>query len=102
MDPIVLKKKYGDRLCFWGSIDEQHTLPFGTPADVEAEVRTRFETLGRNGGLIVGPTHHVQARYPPRKFLGPGQDGDQEAVILRPPSARTREIGACGFACFVR
>ena len=68
MDPIVLKEKYGDRLCFWGSIDEQHTLPFGTPADVEAEVRTRFETLGRNGGLIVGPTHHVQLDTPLENF----------------------------------
>ena len=26
-----LKREYGDRLCFWGSIDEQRTLPFGTP-----------------------------------------------------------------------
>ena len=25
---------YGDRLCFWGTIDEQRTLPFGTPDQV--------------------------------------------------------------------
>ena len=31
MDPAELKRLYGDRLCFWGSIDEQETLPFGTP-----------------------------------------------------------------------
>ncbi len=34
MDPERLKKAYGDRLCFWGSVDEQHILPFGTPEDV--------------------------------------------------------------------
>jgi len=41
-------------------IDEQYTLPFGAPAEVEEEVVTRLKTLGKNGGLIIGPTHHVQ------------------------------------------
>ncbi|TEU14983.1 MAG: hypothetical protein E3J21_14425 [Anaerolineales bacterium] len=60
MDPEKVKKAYGDKLCFWGSIDEQYTLPFGTPAEVGKEVITRLKTLGKNGGLIIGPTHHVQ------------------------------------------
>ena len=68
MDPVRLKQAYGDKLCFWGSIDEQHTLPFGSPADVEAEVRTRIQTLGKNGGLILGPTHHVQLDTPMENF----------------------------------
>jgi len=60
MEPEKVKKEYGDKLCFWGSIDEQYTLPFGTSAEVEREVITRLKTLGKNGGLIMGPTHHVQ------------------------------------------
>ncbi len=68
MDPTQLKRDFGDHLCFWGSIDEQHTLPFGTPADVKAEVLTRLETLGKNGGLILGPTHHVQLDTPIQNF----------------------------------
>jgi len=64
MDPVALKKQYGDRLCFWGSIDEQQTLPFGGPQDVRAEVLTRLHTLGKDGGLIIGPTHHVQLDTP--------------------------------------
>ncbi len=68
MDPVRLKKEYGNRLCFWGSIDEQHTLPFGSPAEVRAEVRTRLETLGNGGGLIIGPTHHVQLDTPMENF----------------------------------
>jgi len=68
MDPAQLKKDFGDRLCFWGSIDEQHTLPFGSPADVRSEVLTRIETLGKNGGLILGPTHHVQLDTPMENF----------------------------------
>jgi uroporphyrinogen decarboxylase len=68
MDPAKLKKQYGKELCFWGSIDEQHTLPFGTPAQVEAEVHLRLETIGKDGGLIIGPTHNVQLDTPMENF----------------------------------
>jgi uroporphyrinogen-III decarboxylase len=59
---------YGDRLCFWGTIDEQHTLPFGTPEGVRAEVRERLRTVGRDGGLIIAPTHHIQLDTPLENF----------------------------------
>ncbi len=68
MDPVKLKQEYGDRLCFWGSLDEQHTLPFGSPEDVRQEVRQRLKTLGKGGGLILGPTHHVQLDTPMDNF----------------------------------
>jgi uroporphyrinogen decarboxylase len=68
MDPAELKKEYGDHLCFWGSIDEQHTLPFGSPQDVRNEVIQRLETIGKNGGLIIGPTHNVQLDTPLENF----------------------------------
>lgn len=68
MDPALLKREFGERLCFWGSIDEQHTLPFGTPAEVRSEVETRLRTIGKNGGLILGPTHHVQLDTPMENF----------------------------------
>ncbi len=64
VNPAKVKKDFGDRLCFWGSIDLQQTLPYGTPADVAAEVRTRLETIGANGGLIIGPTHNIQLDTP--------------------------------------
>jgi len=68
MDPAALKRRYGDRLSFWGTIDEQHTLPFGTPGDVAREVRERVGSVGRGGGLILGPTHHVQLDTPMENF----------------------------------
>jgi uroporphyrinogen-III decarboxylase len=64
MDPARLKRDFGDKLCFWGSMDLQHTLPYGTADEVRAEVITRLETLGRGGGLILGPTHNVQLDVP--------------------------------------
>ncbi len=68
MDPAEMKKRYGDKLCFWGSIDEQHTLPYGTADDVRREVHTRMETIGKGGGLILGPTHHIQLDTPMENF----------------------------------
>jgi uroporphyrinogen decarboxylase len=57
LDTAELKRRYGDRLTFFGGIDEQHTLPFGTPEDVRREVRQRFREMGQGGGLILGPAH---------------------------------------------
>ena len=68
MDPAKIKQEYGDKLCFWGTIDEQQTLPFGTPHDVANEVRLRLESVGFDGGLILAPTHHVQLDTPLENF----------------------------------
>jgi uroporphyrinogen-III decarboxylase len=68
MDPARVKAEFGEQLCFWGSIDEQHTLPFGSAADVEAEVLHRLRTIGQDGGLILSPTHHVQLDTPLENF----------------------------------
>lgn len=60
MDPARLKRTYGRDLCFWGAMDEQYTLPLGTPGDVRREVLDRISALGEDGGFILAPTHHVQ------------------------------------------
>ena len=68
IDPARVKQQFGNKLCFWGSIDEQHTLPFGSPTDVENEVLERLNTIGKDGGLILAPTHHVQLDTPMENF----------------------------------
>lgn len=68
MDPAQIKKQFGNKLCFWGSIDEQYTLPRGTPDYVKAEVIKRLQTIGKDGGLIIGPSHHVQLDTPLENF----------------------------------
>ena len=60
MDPHYLKKRYGKNLSFWGTIDIQETLPFGTPGQIEDEVKDRIKNMGPGGGFIISPTHHVQ------------------------------------------
>ena len=68
MDPAKLKRLYGDRLCFDGTIGVQSTLPFGTPEDVAREVKERIVELGPTG-LILGPTHAIQPDTPIENIL---------------------------------
>lgn len=60
-DPEALKSQFGDRLSFWGAIDQQQLLPFGTPVEIEAEVKAKIDVLGRGGGYMCSPAHIVQA-----------------------------------------
>jgi hypothetical protein len=70
MDPAMLKKKYGDRLIFWGGgVDTQKTLPFGSPAEVKAEVAERITILKENGGFVFNAVHNVQAGVPVENFV---------------------------------
>ena len=64
MDPAHLKRRFGDNLTFWGTVDIQEIMPFGTPEDVFNEVKLRIETVGPNGGLIIGPSHNIQPDVP--------------------------------------
>ena len=63
MDAQTLKDCYGDRLVFWGGgVDTQHTLPYGTPADVREEVLRRCEIFSAGGGFVFNAVHNVQAK----------------------------------------
>ncbi len=64
MDPAKLKKDFGKELTFWGTIDNQETMPFGTVEDVINETKLRLKTVAPGGGLILGPAHNVQPQVP--------------------------------------
>ncbi len=64
MDTARLKADFGDRLVFWGAIDTQHVLPYGSVEDVKAEVARRISDLAPGGGYVVAPVHNVQADVP--------------------------------------
>ena len=64
MDPKRLKKRYGKQLSFWGAVDDQMVMPFGSPAQVEEEVRLRVAQLARGGGYILCPSHNIQPTTP--------------------------------------
>ena len=64
MKPEILKKEFGNKLCFHGGIDIIETLPNGSPDDVRQEVKNCIKVLGYNGGYVMAGSHHIQADTP--------------------------------------
>ena len=56
-----LKSQFGDRLSFWGAIDQQNLLPFGIPEQIEADVAEKIQILGAGGGYMCSPAHIIQS-----------------------------------------
>lgn len=53
MDMVKLGAEFGGRITFWGEIDRQYLLPFGTPEAVRAAVRqVRLALDNGRGGVI--------------------------------------------------
>jgi hypothetical protein len=70
MNPKRLKEQFGDKLTFWGGgVDTQKTLPFGTPDEVKAEVKSRIETFAPGGGFVFNSIHNIQARVPVENLM---------------------------------
>jgi len=63
MDPVEIKRKYGDQLAFWGTIGTQTTMPFGTPEEVRRVVKERIDMVGPEG-LLLAPTHVLEPEVP--------------------------------------
>jgi uroporphyrinogen decarboxylase len=64
MDPAEIKRKYGSRLSFWGTLGTQTTMPFGSPQDVRRECMKRIEDIGHDGGLFLAPSHILEPEVP--------------------------------------
>jgi len=70
MDTKKLKEEFGDKITFWGGgCDTQRVLPFGTPRDVEKEVKRRIEDLAPGGGFVFTQVHNIQAGVPPENVM---------------------------------
>jgi len=50
IDVYETKRAFGDRLCFYGGISTQRTLPYATPGETREEVRRLLDEIGRDGG----------------------------------------------------
>jgi hypothetical protein len=65
MDSRLLKKKYGDRIIFWGGgVDTQGVFAFGTPQMVKEQVKRQCEILNKDGGFVFNTVHNIQANVP--------------------------------------
>ena len=78
MDHQELKNEYGKDVTFWGGIDVQELLPFGTPDEVRRIVRERINILGAGGGYILSSSHNLLKAFPLENILAMYE----EALIL--------------------
>jgi len=52
MDPVRLKRGFGDKLCFEGGVDVESILPFGSVDEVREHVRRVIDILAPGGGFM--------------------------------------------------
>ena len=72
MSPYELKKKWGDKITFWGGLGSQSTIPFGTRQEIFDEVQHLCTEMPRGGGYILAPA----------KGLQPETSGENAAAVL--------------------
>jgi uroporphyrinogen decarboxylase len=69
MEPERLKADFGGRLCFHGGFDTQNVLPFGSKADIYAEVARVMTALKQDGGYTFSAGHNIQSDVPAENVL---------------------------------
>lgn len=69
MDLKKLKDLYGEKICFTGSVDCQHTLVHGGVRQVTEETKKVIETLSPGGGHILSSSNSIHAGVKPENFF---------------------------------
>ena len=70
MEPSVLKKRYGERLCFWGGgCNTQQVLGSKTPEEVRANVRMLMEVFKPGSGFVFNQVHNIMGDVPPENIV---------------------------------
>lgn len=63
-NPAAKKRQLGREMFFYGGIDVQETLPWGTVEDVRKEVRQRIWEMGHGGGFLLSSSHRLEHDVP--------------------------------------
>ena len=69
MDLEGLARDFGASIVFHGGVDNQQTLPVGSPEDVRREVAENIRIFRKSKGYIVAPCHNIQPNTPTRNIL---------------------------------
>jgi uroporphyrinogen decarboxylase len=64
MKPEELKERFGNKVIFFGGIDSQQLIPFGTPEAIEKEVMRYVNILGEGGKYIIAPDQCLLSDVP--------------------------------------
>ena len=68
-DIYEVHERYGDKICFSGNIDIANVLAFGTPDEVEEDVRQHIEYLAPDGAYILTSSHSITNDIPFENFM---------------------------------
>lgn len=69
MDPLELKRRFGNHITFWGGGVDHHVLAAGTPAQVQADIRRRMKLFAPGGGYVFTAIHNILGDAPPENIL---------------------------------
>ena len=65
MEASSLKKDFGKDIVFYGGIDVQQILPFGSEDDVRKEIDRVVKIFSKDGGYIIASGHGIMSDVPP-------------------------------------
>ena len=69
MDPYKLKADFAGKIVLHGAVDVQGWLQHAATEEIETEVNRLMDEVGRGGGYICGPSHHIQPDVPVQNVL---------------------------------
>jgi uroporphyrinogen decarboxylase len=61
MDALSVARDFGGKIVFYGGVDIQQLLSFGTPQATKAEVIATIKAFEQCGGYVVANSHHSVA-----------------------------------------
>ena len=70
MDPLALKREFGDKATFWGGgCNTQTVLSAGTPEDVARNVRELVRIFKPGGGFVFNQVHNIMGDVKPENII---------------------------------
>ena len=64
MNPYTLKRRWGDKITFWGCLGSQSSIPFASPDALHVEITRLQQIMGDGGGYILAPAKPLQPETP--------------------------------------
>lgn len=86
-NPAAKKRQLGREMFFYGGIDVQETLPWGTVEDVRNEVRARIWEIGKGGGFLLSSSHRLEHDVPVENTLAMIEECHEYGVYPLPDEA---------------
>ncbi len=83
-NPAAKKRQLGKEMFFYGGIDVQETLPWGSVEDVRNEVRQRIWEMGHGGGFLLSSSHRLEHDVPTQNVVAMIEEAREYGVYPLP------------------